>query len=81
MVLNTDAGQKAMCPGCQNVIKHREPSRVVDDGKDIWHADCFKMKHGELSAMDEREARDRRVQNWAHFNMLPTNPYGARRVA
>jgi len=81
MTLTSEGGRKAVCPGCRHPIKHLESAKVVDDGANIWHSDCYRMKNGELSAMDEREARDRRVQNWAHFNMLPTNPYGARRIA
>ena len=81
MTRTLEDGAKAACPGCGHPIKHREPSRVVDDGKDIWHADCYRMKHGELSAMDEREARDRMVQRWANFDRLPSNPHGARRIA
>jgi hypothetical protein len=81
MTRTVEDGAKAACPGCRHPIEHRESAQVVDDGQDIWHSDCYKMQHGERSAMTEREARDHRVQRWAHFDRLPSGPHGARRIA
>ena len=89
MVLSTDAGQKAMCPGCKNVIKHRENVGVVDDGKNLWHTDCWREhKKCHEAAMDPkwqneegRDVRQQRVLRWANFNRLPPNKYGGRKIA
>lgn len=81
MTRTSEDGRKAQCPGCSHPIKHLESSQVVDDGVDIWHADCFKMKYGEQSAMTDREMREIRVRKWANFDKLPKNQYGARRIA
>lgn len=81
MALNTDGGQKLMCPKCRGVIKHKEQCGIVDDGYNLWHTDCWRDRFGDDTAHDAKWARDELVQRWLHFDKLPPNLYGARRVA
>lgn len=91
MTLTTDSGMKPMCPKCRGYIKNKEQVGVVDDGKNLWHSDCFKDRFGNESATTRRQqARDRlerfmRTDRWARFGEQPVNPIqrksGARRVA
>jgi hypothetical protein len=90
MVLTTDAGQKARCanPRCQGVIKHGENVGIVDDGKNLWHSDCWRDRFGPEAAQDTkwlqeqgRDVRRQRTLRWANFDRQPAGAYGARRVA
>lgn len=88
MVLTTDSGQKAACPRCKGYIKHGENVGIVDDGKNLWHSDCWRDRFGPESAQNTkwlneegRDVRQARTLRWANFNRQAPNKYGARKVA
>ncbi len=63
MVLTTDSGMKARCANrrCRNPIIHREQVGVVDDGRNLWHADCFRDRFGNESVRDRKWLRESRL--------------------
>lgn len=81
------------CPRCGGAIINKEQEGAVDDGDNFWHADCWKDRFGNESALDlrrireirreqmEREVRWDKVTRWANFKNLPKGKYGARRIA
>jgi hypothetical protein len=81
MVLNTDDGYKAQCPKCRGVIKHGENVGVVDDGKNLWHSDCWRDRFGYESAKSAKQVREEACMRWANFDKQPPNPHGARKIA